>query len=332
MFQPDRRRALRATAALGAAAMLPLSARAQQAPAIETARILVGFAAGGTTDVMARRLADRLRGNYARTAVVDNRAGAGGRVAIELLTTAAPDGTTLLLTPCSMMYIYPHIYTKLSYDPFVDVTPVSQTCSTVFALGVGPAVPDSVRTVRDFMAFAKANPDKATYGSPAAGSTPHFVGALIERAAGTEIRHVAFRGSQPAIVDMMGGQVSAVSAPVGEFLPHMKTGKVRILATSGAQRTRFAPDVPTFTEQGHREMEATEPYAVFLPGKASPEVLQRANAAVRAAAASPEFAEGIAQMGLEAVSNTPADLSRLIRTEHDRWGPVVKTIGFKADS
>ena len=328
---PNRtRRHLVGAAGMLVAGLAPVTARAQAQ--VDTAKVLVGFPPGGTADIISRRLADRLRGSYAKVAVVDNRPGAGGRVAIELLKPAAPDGATLLLSPCSMMYIYPHIYTKLSYNPFEDVTPVSTACSTVFGLAVGPAVPESVRNLPQFVAWCKANPALANYGSPAAGSTPHFLGAMLERAGAMEFRHIAFRGSQPAVLDMLGGQLTSVSAPIGEFLPHLKTGKVRVLASSGTQRSRFMPDVPTYIEQGFKDIEASEPYAVFLPAKASAELVQRAAAAVRQGVAHPEFVEGVAQMGLEPGASTSNELAQILREQHDRWGPIVRSVGFKVES
>jgi tripartite-type tricarboxylate transporter receptor subunit TctC len=154
-----------------------------------------------------------------------------------------------------MLTIYPHIYKKLSYDPATDLSPVSIACVFDFGFAVGPAVPESVKNINDFMAWAKANPAQANFGSPAAGSTPHFVGALLGRHAGVEIKHVAYRGTQPAMLDLLGGQIAAVSGPIGDITQHLPTGKVRILATSGAKRNRFAPNVPTYAEQGRKEFE-----------------------------------------------------------------------------
>ncbi|HVL56808.1 MAG TPA: Bug family tripartite tricarboxylate transporter substrate binding protein [Burkholderiaceae bacterium] len=326
----SRRRLLAGAAAAAGAAWLPTTAWSQAQ--IDTARLIVGFPPGGTTDVIGRRLGEHLRGAYARVTVVENRAGAGGRLAIDHVKNAAPDGTTVLVSPCSMMTIYPHIYKKLTYNPFEDLTPVSSICSTVFGLAIGPAVPESVRDLRQFLAWCKENPKQSNYGSPAAGSTAHFLPAQLERIAGIEFRHVPFRGSQPAIHDLLGGQVSSVSAPIGEFLPHMKTGRIRMLAASGTQRSKYYPDVPTYIELGFRNLEAREPYAVFLPAKAPSELVQRLASAVRTAVAAPEFVEGIAQMGLDAGVMTPPELAQWLRADHDRWGPIVKEIGFTADS
>jgi tripartite-type tricarboxylate transporter receptor subunit TctC len=333
-----RRDALRAAGAALAAAALPATAGAQATagapvnPPFDTVRLVTGFAPGGTSDTLCRRVADRLRGSYARTAVVENRTGAGGQVAIDLMRAAPRDGSVILQTPASMLMIYPHIYRKLPYNPFEDISPVSLACRFEFGFAVGPMVPASVRTVADFLAWAKANPAQANYGSPAAGSVPHFIGALLERAGGVELKHVAFRGTQPAILDMIGGQIAAVSGPVGEFTQHVAAGKCRLIATSSAQRSRFAPDVPTFAEQGLRDLVFREWFGFFLPGKPAPEVLARANAALREALAAREVIDGLAMMGLEATSSTPDELRTQLRNDHDRWGPIVKTIGFTADS
>lgn len=333
MDSTSRRRvlgALAAGSALGAAG-LPRIAGAQAA--LDSVRIVTGFPPGGTSDLLCRRVADRLKGSYARSAVVDNKAGAGGQLAIEQMKIAPSDGSVILQTPASMLMIYPHIYRKLNYNAFEDVTPASLGCTFAFGLGVGPMVPSSVRTVPEFVAWCKANPDKANFGSPAAGSVPHFLmSALLEKATGVEIKHVPFRGTQPAILDMIGGNLAAVSGPEGEFFQHVKAGKARLLATSGPERSKFAPDVPTYAEQGYKDVVAREWFGFFLPGKPASDVLARANAALRAALASQDVIDGLAVMGLDAQSSSPAELAAMLKADHARWGPIVKSIGFTADS
>jgi len=316
--------------ALGSAAStLPLLGQAQTA---ESAKILAGFAAGGTIDTLARRVATKLGGGYARSVVVDNRPGAGGQIAISALKAAAPDGNTLLVTPMSMLGIYPHTYRKLPYDPVADLTPVSLGVEFDMGFAVGPMVPASVKTVPEFLAWCEANKQQANFGSPAPGSVPHFVGVLIGRAGKVALQHVGFRGSQPAIMDMLGGQIAAVSAPVGEFLPHLAGGKLRVLATSGAKRNRFVPGVPTLVEQGYKDLVYGEWFGFYLPGMAAPEVVQRANAAVRAALASSDVIDGLAAMGLDARGSSSAELAALLKADTERWGPIVKSIGFTAES
>lgn len=306
---------------------LPLLSRAQ---APDTARILTGFPPGGTVDVVARRVADRLRGAYARVALVENKPGAGGRLAVEELKRSANDGSTLLITPAAMITLYPHLYPKLAYG-IGDVTPVCSATSVVFGLGVGPAVPESVKTLKEFLGWAQAHPEKASFGSPGAGSPPHFVGALLEKESGVALTHVPYRGTVPGIQDLLGGQIASFSGPIGDYLPHLKTGKLRVLATSGPRRSRFLPETPTYTESGFKALEQVEWYGFFLPGKAAPEVAQRAASAIRAALSGPEIPDALAQFGLELALGTPAELAKAVRDEHAAWAPIVKRVGFVPD-
>ena len=297
-----------------------------------TARILCGFPPGGTTDAVSRRVADKLQsGGYAKVSLVDNKPGAGGRLAVDELRRSPADGSVLLLTPAAMITLYPHIYTKLAYRQ-EDVTPVSTACRLVFGFGVGPAVPESVKNLKDFLAWVKLNPAQANYGSPGAGSPPHFVGALLAKESGMDLRHVPYKGSAPGVQDLLGGQVAAMSSPIGDFLPHLKSGKLRLLATSGATRSRFAPDAATFGEQGFKGLTLSEWYGFFLPGKAAPDAVQRAAAAVRTAVALPDVVEAFAQLGLEAGANTPEELARAVKDETAAWGPIVKSVGFTPEA
>ncbi|MFM7531661.1 MAG: Bug family tripartite tricarboxylate transporter substrate binding protein [Rubrivivax sp.] len=328
-MKADRRRLIRASAAL----MLPaLAGRALAQTPFETVRIITGFPPGGTSDTICRRVAAKMAPGYGRSVVVENRTGAGGQIAIQGVRTMAPDGTTILQTPMSMLGIYPHIYRRLPYDPVADLTPVSQGCTFDFGFAVGPAVPESVRNIPEFLAWCKANPAQANFGSPAAGSVPHFIGALLGRNAGIDLKHVPYRGTQPAILEMIGGQIQAVSGPIGEFTQHVAAGKCRLLAATGASRSRFAPNTPTMVEQGLRDMAFSEWFGFYLPGKAPADVVQRANAAMRAALADKETVDGLALMGLEAKSSTPAELAALLKADTERWGPIVKAIGFTAES
>ena len=219
----------------------------------------------------------------------------------------------------------------LPYDPMVDITPVTIGCIFDFGFAVGPAVPASVKTVPEFLAWAKANPAGANYGSPAAGSTPHFIGALLGKKGGVELKHAAYRGTQPAMLDLLGGNISAVSGPIGDITQHLPTGKVRILGVSGAKRSRFAPDVPTFGEQGIQDMAHSEWFAFFLPAKASPELVARLNASMKNALAQKDVVDGLGTFGLEAMSSTPAELTELLKKDTAKWAPIVKEVGFTAE-
>jgi len=334
MTSIPRRRMLKGAtqaAALGAISLaLPLRALAQALP--ETIRIICGFAPGGTSDTISRRIGDKLAGTYAKVSVVENRAGAGGRIAIDAVKAAAQDGGTLLMTPGSMLFIYPHIYKTLSYNPLTDLAPVTTAANIVHGIGVGPMVPESVKDLAGFIAWCKANPKDANYGSPAAGSTPHFIGVMVEKAAGIPMNHIAFKGTQPALVDMMGGQVAAVIGPDGEFLPHMKSGRVRMLATSGPQRSKFHPDVATFAEQGLKDIVVQEWFGFFMPAKTPPDMVNRASVAIRNALKTKEVMDSFTLMGLDPAGSTPAELAARLRSDLAFWAPIVKSTGFTAEN
>jgi tripartite-type tricarboxylate transporter receptor subunit TctC len=326
-----RRQILQTTGASALLAGIGQQAFAQASSSIETATIVTGFAAGGTSDTTCRRLALKLSPDYAKTAVVENRTGAGGQIAVSYVKGRPADGTTILQTPTSILTIYPHIYKKLPYDPMVDLTPVSIACIFDFGFAVGPAVPLSVKTVPEFLAWAKANPAGANYGSPAAGSTPHFIGALLGMQAGVDLKHAGYRGTQPAMLDLLGSNISAVSGPIGDITQHLPSGKVRILGVSGAKRSRFAPDVPTFGEQGIKNMAHSEWFAFFLPAKASPELVARLNTTMKNALAQKDVIDGLGTFGLEAMSSTPAELTELLKKDTAKWAPIVKDVGFTAE-
>jgi tripartite-type tricarboxylate transporter receptor subunit TctC len=322
-----QRRDFIAHSASAAAILLSAAPFVAQAQMLDTARVLVGFPAGGTVDALARRLAEKLRGPFAKNTVVENKPGAGGRLAAEELKRSAADGTSLLVTPAAMITLYPHLYSKLAYSPD-DVVAVAGAATVAFAFGVGPAVPDSVKNIKDFLAWVKANPGKGNYGSPGAGSPPHMLAALLGKESGVELSHIPYRGSAPGIQDLLGGQVTAFSSPIGDYLPHVKTGKLRVLATSGAKRSRFLPDVPTYTEQGFKALEQVEWYGVFMPAKTPAELVNRAANSIRELLAAAETADALAQFGLEVNYQSPADLARAVRAENTAWGPIVKTVGF----
>lgn len=317
-------------ALLAGAAALPLGVRAQ---AFDQPKILYGFPPGSAGDITARRVADRMAGSaYAKNAaIVDNRPGAGGRLALEALKASPADGSVLALSPFSPLAIYPHVYRKLPYDP-ADFVAVSIGSVAHHGFAVGPMVPASVTDVKGFVAWAKANPDKATYGSPAAGSTPHFIGALIGMNAGVELRHVPYRGSVPGVTDLVGGQIAAMCTPAGDFIANHKAGKLRLLATSGRARLPFTPEVPTLAEQGYGELTTEEWFGFYAPAKTPPAVVAAANAAINAALKDKSVIDGLATVGLIAQGSTAEEMARSQRTEFERWGPLIKRIGFTAES
>ena len=332
MLHNTRRQLLRASGAAGLLAAL--GAGRASAQALDVVKIITGFPPGGTSDTLCRRVAEGLKGgSYAKVAVVENKAGAGGQIAVQSMKGAPIDGSVILQTPASMLMIYPHIYKKLAYDPFVDVTAITMACTFDFAWAVGPAVPATVKTVPDFLAWCKANPTMANFGSPAAGSVPHFIGVLLGQSAGIELKHIAYRGTQPAIQDLVAGQVQAVSGPVGEFLQQAAAGKVRILGVSGKERSRFAPDVPTYIEQG-LEGHVLQRMVRLLRARRHPGAGDHERQHRPARGARPEGRGRWARRdgaGGDVLDPRGSGGAAQGPTTSN-WGPIVKKIGFTADS
>jgi len=325
----NHRRQILAAATLAAAAFAPL-VHAQTA-IDKTARIVVGFPPGGAADAVARLLADQLRGSYAPTVIVDNRAGAGGRIGAQAVKAGDTDGSQFLLTPASILTIYPHVYKKLGYDSLADFKPVSSVAVVTFAFSVSTAVPASVKTVADYVAWAKAHAKEANYGSAAAGATPHFVGTMLGRAAGVPLNHIPFKGGAPLVSDLLGGQIQAGVNVLPEVLPHAEGGKLRILAVSGARRSRFLPSVPTFAESGFKDVAADEYFGVFVPAKTPPAVVARLNAAIQKALKAKPLVDGLEKLSFEVEGQSPAEFGQIVKAEFERWGPVVKASGFSSE-
>jgi tripartite-type tricarboxylate transporter receptor subunit TctC len=321
-------------AALGAPLLAAFGAPSARAQPVDQVRILYGFPAGSSGDIVARRVAEKMSGSaYSRgAAIVENKTGAGGRIALDALKAAAPDGMTLAVSPFSCTAIYPHVYSKLSYDPMRDFVPVSTAAVMFHGLAVGPVVPASVKTVKDFLAWAKANPKDASYGSPAAGSTPHFIGALLGLNNGVELKHVPYRGSVPGITDVVGGQIAAMVTPSGDFISNHKAGKLRILATSGSKRSPFIPDVATFAEQGFPEFTVEEWFGFFAPARTPAALVDTANSVINAALKDKSLIDGLGVVGLVAQGSTPQEMARSQKAELERWGPLVKKVGFTGES
>jgi tripartite-type tricarboxylate transporter receptor subunit TctC len=291
----------------------------------------VGFPPGGTTDAFARRIAEKMRGTYANNVIVDNKPGAGGQIGVTTLKSAAADGAHILYSPASMLTIYPHSYTRLSYAQS-DVAPLGIGHSTDHAFVVGPAVPDSVKTIKDFVEWAKANPGKASIGNPAAGSMPHLLAGRLAMLGGFQITNVPFAGSGPAVPQVMGGQLAGMSSPLGDWVQHHKGGKVRILATSGPDRAVFTPDVPTYREQGFGELLVREWFGFFAPAGVSEAVKQNLNAALRQAMGQQDIRDFVTPLAANLEASTTAEHTRRLADDSEMARRLVAALGFKADS
>ncbi len=299
---------------------------------IDTLRIYVGFPPGGTTDAFARRIAEKLRGVYASNVVVDNKPGAGGQVGVITLRDAPADGTAMLFTPGSMITIYPHTYPKLQYKT-TDVLPISTGLYTAFGLGVGPAVPATVTDLKGLIAWLKANPAMANYGTPGAGSMPHMVGALLDKAAGLDMKQIAYRGSGPAIIELLGGQLPMFTSPIGDYLQHLPSGRLRLLAVTGKQRSKFAPNVPTYAEQGFPELTMEEWFGFFMPARTPVAIANRMSDALKTLLPAKDVADFAAPLGLvPTASSSIDDFAKTVKADSDLWGGYVKRVGFTAES
>jgi tripartite-type tricarboxylate transporter receptor subunit TctC len=324
----QRRRFSFALAGALAAAFLSAAVQAQPGKPV---RMVIGFPAGGSSDAVARILAEALRGKFDGPLIVESRAGAGGRIAAEYLKTAENDGSVILITPNPIVTIYPHIYRKLSYEPLRDLVPVAQVATYPLLIGVGPAAPPSVKTVRDFVQWAKANPKQAFYGSPAPGSTPHFVGVMIAKAAGVELSHVAYKGDAPSIQDLLGGQIPmSINVPFAQ-LPHVSSGKLRILATTGSKRMAQLPDVPTLAESGFPQIQTSDWFGAFVPPGTPPAAVAKIQAAIRDALKTKDVQEGFAKHAVEPAIAPPGEFAKRIKEESDQWAAVVRASGFTAE-
>lgn len=231
--------------------------------------------------------------------------------------------------PSSPISLYPHTYgKKLSYDPLVDFVPVTPLAAYTFAMTVGPLVPAEVKTVADFLRWAKANPGQANYGIPAAGSVPHFIGMMVERASGVPLKSIPYKGGAPLLQDLMGGQVPVSFSVISEVLPHVRSGRLRVLAVASPQRWAALPDAPTLVESGFKDIAAVEFLGWYAPARTPAEFVQRLNAAVQDALQTPEMQEVLTRHGLLPLRESPEAFAVRVKDEISRWGPIVKATGF----
>jgi tripartite-type tricarboxylate transporter receptor subunit TctC len=314
-----RRHLLAATLAAPVAAV----ARAQGGWAPQRPiRFVVPFPAGGGTDVVARVLGERLAEALGQPVAVENRTGAGGNIGVEAVVRSAPDGHTLLMGTMGTLTINPHLYPGLAFDPLRDLAPVSMAFATDHVLIVHPSVP--ARTAQEFVALARAQPGRLSYGSAGAGSSTHTVAELFRMVAGIEVQHVPYRGSAPALNDTVAGNVQFMLDQAASAIPMVAAGRVRALAVTGPRRHRLLPEVPTVAEVGLAAAEATSWGAVMAPAGTPDAVVARLNAVVREALAVPAVQERLAAAGADAVSSTPAELAAAMRSETEKWGRVVR--------
>lgn len=307
------------------------AAAAVDTPALaqpDALRIVVGFPAGGIVDVIARELGEAMKPHLSgRSVVVEAKPGAGGRIGVATVKSAAADGNTLLLTPSSIMTLYPHVFNKLGYDANKDFAPISTVCMSANAIAVGMHVP--VKTLGEFVAWCKANPKDATYASPGAGSAPHFLGAQIASAAGIDMLHVPYKGAPDILNDLYGGRISSfVTALSNAVQPHIG-GKMRVLVTTATKRSSVLPDVQTAAEAGYPQLTGLEWFGLFAPAGTNPERVAALNAAVSKAIASDRIKEAFGKLVMDPSANSPADFASMIKADTDRWGATAKRLNYQ---
>jgi len=312
----------------GAAAAL-FAPRALAQAVKKPVHVIVGFPAGGGTDVTARVLAEALRGPYAPTVLVENKPGASARIAVEYVKNVEPDGSVMLFTPDFPMTLYPHSFKSLSYEPLKDFTPVGPATTSMLSYNVGPAVPASVKTLGDYVQWCKVNPDKAPYGTTSAGATPHFAGVMLSNESKVTLNPVHYRGGAPALQDVVGGHIPMSVNPLSEALPLHQAGTIRSLAVTGARRSQFMPNVPTAKEAGY-DVVVESWLGVFLPAKAPAGVLRALSSAMKNASESQTMKDNLAKFASAATFQTPEQFVETIKSDITRWGPVVKASGFVA--
>ena len=319
----------RGALALGAAALAGGPAQAQTVT--RNVRMLVGFAAGGPTDLVARLYAERLRPTYAPGAIVENRPGASGRLALEAVRAAEPDGVTVLMSPASVMTLQPHVFPREArHDALTDLVPVCTLCD--FAYGIAVPASHPARSFADLIAWLRAQAGREVpFGSPGAGSGPHFVGDMVGRAIGVRMNHVPYRGAAPAVQDTIAGNIPLVASVLSDIVPHHGQG-LRVLAVSSQARLPRLPDVPTFAETGYPQLTISEWMGLFLPARTPAPVAQALYATVAAAAATSEVRQALDRLEFQPTIQGPADFALRIRRERDNWGVVVRESGFQPEA
>lgn len=298
----------------------------------ELIKILVPFSAGGTFDQIARLLAEHMRGDLADAIVVDNKSGAAGRIAIDTLRQAPADGLTLMVHASGIQSLYPYTFKQLGYDPFVDIAPVSLTNRLEFGFAVGPAVPVEVKNLKDYVTWVRRDSRNASFATPGSGTPLHFLPLLLGRDIQVEMNPVHYRGTAAALPDLLGGTVPALSAPLHDLVQQITGGKIRILASSGAQRNKLTPQVGTYAEQGFAQLTSGDNYAVFVNGRTPAALQEHISAAVRKALTVPALVSAFAKAYIEPVGSTPAEAVRMARADNAHWATAIKTIGYVPES
>ena len=315
-------------ASLALAVLAPQNVHAQTYPS-KPVRLIVPYAPGGATDIIARAAAIELTKTLGQPVIVDNRPGAGGNLGADMVAKSTPDGYTMVMSANSLHGITPFLYTKLSYDPNKDLVPVIVFASFANVLALHPGV--KANSVKELIALIKAQPGKLSYASSGSGSTIHMSGEMFKQLLGLDITHIPYKGSGPAVSDLMGGQVQMMFDNIPSAISHIRSGKLRALATTGPKRAAVLPELPTMIESGVPGFVSTAWFGLAMPAGTPKEIIARMNADGQKAAKAPEFVKRMNDLGYEIVGGTPEQMAAMIQDEIRRWGPIVKASGAKVD-
>ncbi|HET7670953.1 MAG TPA: tripartite tricarboxylate transporter substrate binding protein [Burkholderiales bacterium] len=310
------------------ALLCPLLAFGQSYPT-KPIRLICPFPPGGAVDIASRATSAELTKILGQPVAVENKPGAGGNLGGAETARSAPDGYTLFMTTSGIQAINPFLYTKMPFDPNKDLAPVAPLVSLNNVLVVHPSVP--AKSVKDVIALAKKEPGKWTYASSGNGTSIHMSGAMFTQMTGTDILHIPYKGSAPAVTDLLAGQTNMMFDNIPSSLPHIKAGKLRALATTGVKRDPALPDVPTIAESGVPGYESGVWFGIAVPAGTPREIINRLNAASVQATKGPDFIKRMTDLGYNIIPGSPEDMAKMLEAELKRWGPIVKASGAKVD-
>lgn len=310
-----------------ASAFLPATAGAADAWPTKPIRMIVGFAPGGGTDTTARPIAQKLGDALGQQVIVDNRPGAAGNIATEIVTRANPDGYTIIMGTIAALAINPSLYGKLPFDPEKDLAPIIQAVDSTNILSLHPAVP--ANSVKELVALAKAKP--LNYGSSGVGGTGHLAGELFNMMAGVKMTHVPYKGGGPAMIDLVAGQVQLVFATAASAVPQIKAGRIKGLAVTTIKRSALMPELPTISEAGLAGFDANNWYGLLAPAKTPRPIIMRLNTEVAKILNMPDLKDFLFKQGLDAAPGTPEQFATYMKSERAKWGKVIKAANLKAE-
>ena len=304
-------------------------ALAQSQPSSQPIRLIVGYPAGGSSDALARMIADKLRDELGSTVIVDNRPGAGGQIAADYVRQQPGDGTTFLVANSHMMVMMPLTTKSVKYKPTTDFKPVGRL--TTFYLAIALPATSSASTVAQWLEVARKDAKAGSYGVPAPGSVSHFLGYRLGTDAKVNLLPVPYKGAAPLVQDLLGGQIAAGIVPVLDVAPHSAAGKLKVIAVNGSKRAQLLPNVPTLKELGVAGFDGLEWTALLAPASTPQSVVDRVNAALNKVLADNDIKQRLLQLGMEAAPDSPEELGRVIASDLSHWAPIVKASGFTAD-